>query len=131
MPAEFQKATDYTLIGIKNTDCFLDDILIVSTGSNKHYVLNCLKRLDDENLRVNLPKCHFSKMEIDWLGYHISQLVISLIESETSAILALETPQTLKELRFFLGLVHLFSKFILSSSNLAQISHQLLPLLKK
>ena len=76
MPAEFQKATDYTLIGIKNTYCFFDDILIASTGSeeeHKHYVLNCLKRLDDENLRVNLPKCHFSKMEIDWLGYHISQ----------------------------------------------------------
>ena len=26
MPAEFQKAMDYTLIGLKNTFCFLDDI---------------------------------------------------------------------------------------------------------
>ena len=33
MPAEFQKAMDYTLIGLKNTFCFLDDILIVSKGS--------------------------------------------------------------------------------------------------
>ena len=33
MPAEFQKATDYTLIGLKNAFCFLDDIFIVSKGS--------------------------------------------------------------------------------------------------
>ena len=33
MPAEFQKAMDYTLIGLQNTYCFLDDILIVSKGS--------------------------------------------------------------------------------------------------
>ena len=30
MPAEFQKAMDYNLIGLKNTYCFLDDNLIVS-----------------------------------------------------------------------------------------------------
>ena len=39
---------DYTLIGLKNTFCFLDDILRVSSGSeqdHKQYVLNCLKRL--------------------------------------------------------------------------------------
>ena len=37
MPAEFHKAMDYTLIGLQNTYCFLDDILIVSKGSlNEH-----------------------------------------------------------------------------------------------
>ena len=33
MPAEFQKAMDYTLFGLKNTHCFFDDFLIVSIGS--------------------------------------------------------------------------------------------------
>ena len=104
MPAEFQKAMDYTLIGLKHTYCFLDDILIVSKRSleeHKSYVMKCLKRLDDENRRINLPKCHFGKLEIDWLGYHISQLGISHLESKTAAILTLEAPKTLKNLRFF------------------------------
>ena len=42
MPAEFQKATDYTLIGLQNTFCFSEGILIVSTGSlneHKSYVM--------------------------------------------------------------------------------------------
>ena len=90
--------------------------------------MNCLKRLDGENLRISLPKCHFGMLEIDWLGYHISQSGISPFESKTAAILALETPKTLKKLRSFLGSVHYIGKFI---PNLAQISHPLRPLLKK
>ena len=105
IPAEFQKAMDYTLIGLKNIYCFLDDILIVSKGSGeglrirvvkdrRYYLLNCHKRLDEENCRISLPKCHFCKLEMDWLGYHISQSVISPIESKTSAIVTLEAPKT-------------------------------------
>ena len=125
------KAMDYTLIGLQNTYCFLDNILIVSKGSlteHKSYVMKCLQRLDDENLRINFPKCHFGKLQIDWLGYHISQSGISPLEIKTAAILALEAPKTLKKLRSFLRSVHYIGKFI---PNLAQISHPLRPLLKK
>ena len=33
MPAEFQKTMDYKSIGLKNTYCFLNNILIFSKGS--------------------------------------------------------------------------------------------------
>ena len=33
MPAAFQKVMDYTLVGLQNTHCFLDDIIVVSRGS--------------------------------------------------------------------------------------------------
>ena len=84
---------------LKNTYCFRGDILVVSKGSekdHKRYVMSCLQRLDAKNLRINLSKCHFAKLEIDWLGYHISQSGILPIESQTSAILALEAPKTLQ-----------------------------------
>ena len=93
MPAEFQKAMNYTLIGLKNSYCFLDEISKGSLEQHKCYVMNCLKQLD-ENLRINLPKCHFGKLEID---YHNSQSGISPLESKTSAILALQAPKTLKK----------------------------------
>ena len=66
MPAEFQKAMDYTVICLKNTFCFLDDILIVNKRSEDHFklVTNCLEKLDADNLRVNLAKCQFAKQEI-------------------------------------------------------------------
>ena len=116
---------DYTLIGLNNTYCFLDDLLVVSKGSleeQKSYIMSCLGRLDDENLRINLPKCHFAKLEVDWLGYHIFQSSFLPIECKTSAILAVKAPKALKKLRFFLGSVHYIGKFI---PKLVQISHPL------
>ena len=104
---------DYTLIGLKNTFRFLDDILIVSKGSEEDHfklLLDCLKKLDADNLRINLPKCHFAKQEISWLGYSISKSGISPLETKTSSILSLQPPNTLKKLRSFLGSVHYISK---------------------
>ena len=106
MPAEFQKAMDYTLIGLQNTFCFVDDTIIVSTGTEADHlacVIKCLKKLDEDNLRINLQKCHFAKTEIQWLGYKFTKTGISPLESKTAAILTIPPPTTLKRLRFFLG----------------------------
>ena len=46
---------DYALIGLKNTFCLLDDILIVSKGSEEdifQLVTNCLKKLDADNQKL-------------------------------------------------------------------------------
>ena len=121
MPAEIQKAMGYTLIGLKNTFCFLDVILIVNKGSEENHfnlVVNCLQKLDADNLRINLPKCHLAKQEISWLGYNITQSGTSPLETKILAILSLQPPNTLKNLRSFLGSVHYISKFI---PNLAQL----------
>ena len=67
-PAEIQKAMDYTMVGLQNTYCFLYDIIIVSTGSESDhlsYVIKYLKLLDEDNLRINLQKCHFAETEIE------------------------------------------------------------------
>ena len=104
MPAEFQKAMDYTLIGLQNTYYCLDDIIIVSTGTEADhlaYVFKCLKKLDDDNQRINLQKCHFAKTQIEWLGYKFTQTGISPLESKTAEILSIPPPTTLKRLRSF------------------------------
>ena len=53
---EIQKAKDYTLIRLKNTYCFVDDIVNVSKGSEDHqqHVCNCLNRLDEEIIFLNV-----------------------------------------------------------------------------
>ena len=131
MPAEFQKAMDYTLVGLSHTYCFLHDIIVVSKGtqeSHLKYVYNCLQKLEADNLRTNLSKCHFAKHQINWLGFTFSQSGVKPIESKTAAIAEIKAPKILKQLRSFLGSVHHLSKFI---PNLAKICHPLRPLLKK
>ena len=85
MPAEFQKAIDYTLIGQQNTYCFSDDIIIVRTGTETDhlaYVTKCFKKLDGDNLGINFQKCHLAKTEIEWLGYKFTQTGISPLEKK-------------------------------------------------
>ena len=89
MPAEFQKSMDYTLIGLTNTYCFLDDIIVVSkTSKESHlkYVYNCLRKFDANNFQKNLSKCYFAKQHINLLGFTFSQSGIKPIESKTEAI---------------------------------------------
>ena len=68
MSAALQKVLDYTLDGLQNSHCFLDNIIVVSRGSREEQlklVYKCLKKLDEDNLRINLPKSHFAKTEIE------------------------------------------------------------------
>ena len=132
LPAEFQKVMDYTLIGhLQNTYCFLDDIIIVSTGTETDhlaYVTKCLRKLDEDNLRFNVQKGRFAKTEIEWMGYKFTLTGISQLKSKNAAILAIPPLTTLKCLGSFLGSVHYIGKFI---PHLAQLCHPLRALLKK
>ena len=65
------------------------------------YGLTDLRNLDEHNLRIKLPKCHFAKTEIEWLGYKLIQTGIASLETKTSAILNLTAPRNLKQLRSF------------------------------
>ena len=61
MPAEFRKLVDFTVIGLDNTFCYLDNILIVSKGTYDNYmtlVKNFPHGIVEENFRINLRKCH-------------------------------------------------------------------------
>ena len=84
--------------------------------------------MDDDNLRINLPKCLFAKTEIERLGHKFTQSGIAPLENKSAAILSLTAPKTLKQLRSFLGSVHYLNKFI---PKLSQLCHPLRPLLKK
>ena len=78
MPVESEKAMDYTIVGLENTYCFLDDIIIISTGSEAdhlRYVTKCLKKLDDDNLRISLQKCYFAKQKSNGLAINLARRV--------------------------------------------------------
>ena len=53
IPQAFQKVEEYTLVGLKNTHCFIDDIIIAGHGSKEDHlklVYKCLKKLDEDKL---------------------------------------------------------------------------------
>ena len=115
MTAEFQKTIDKTRYNLKNTFNFLDDIIIV-TGrgieNHKKHTFICLNRLNDENLAINIDKCHYTKNKITWLGHEITEKGLKPIVSKTQAILNLKPPTTHKQLKSLLDSGHHLTKFI-------------------
>ena len=89
MPAAFQIVMDCTLVRLNSIHCFLDDIIIVSRGSKEEHqklVYKCLKKLDDDNLRINLPKCHLATAELEWFCHKFTQSGTAPLETKTAAI---------------------------------------------
>ena len=131
MPAEFQKAIDRTLNHAKNTFCFLDDILIVLKGDEREHeqlVTEVLKKLDNENLALKLEKCAFFQSEVKWLGHKLTSEGITPKITKTEAILKLQHPKCLKQLRSLMGSINHFSKFI---RNAASLTDKFRPLLRE
>ena len=131
MPATFQKTIDKKLQNVTTKFAFLDDILVVTKGNlqeHKNELDKILKKLNDENLAINLQKCEFAKEDIVWLGFKVTPYGVTPTKPKCEAILKLEEPKTLKQLRSFMGCIHHLIKFL---PNLAHISEPLRPLLSK
>ena len=126
MPAEFQKAMDRTINHSKNTFCFLDDILVVSKGSEQEHeklIMNVL-----ENLTLKLSKCEFFQNEVNWLGHKLSAEGITPKITKTEAILKISPPKSLKQLRSTMGSINHLAEFIPKAASLTE---KLRPLLRE
>ena len=131
MPTEFQRIMDLTLAGISNTFAFIDDILIVTHGTETEHiekVTEVLQRLDEANVNLNLDKCTFAADNIEWVGYKLSQQGVEPVNSKVQGISERLKPTNLKQLKSYLGAVHQFIKFI---PNLATMCFPFRTLLKK
>jgi len=71
-----------------------------------------LKKLQDNNLFVNLDKCTFEARGVDYLGIIISKNQIKMNLAKLEGIRDWPTPTTVKQIRSFLGFGNFYRKFI-------------------
>ncbi|KAL4301768.1 hypothetical protein GQ457_10G007190 [Hibiscus cannabinus] len=131
-PATFQGLMNKVFKGQlrKSVLVFFDDILVYSNDLDTHlsHLREVLGTLRAHKLYAKLNKCSFRAGEIDYLGYVISQGVISMDKSKVSSIMEWPVPTSLKELRGFLGLSGYYRRFI---QGYGVIARPLTNLLKK
>ena len=75
---------------------YLDDILIYSQNKEKYlrHLNIVLKKLQEEQLAINLEKSGFLKQELVHLGFVVSQGDLKMDEDKVQSILNWPTPRT-------------------------------------
>ena len=128
---ESQRKIDLTLAGITNTFAFIDDILIVTYGTEEEHMQKLkevLRRLDEANISLKREKCNFAAKSIEWVGYKLTQGGVEQINCKVQGISERLRPTSFKQLGSFLDAVNQLNKFI---PDLAKICYPFTTLLKK
>ena len=127
-PEVFQRRMQQILEGLPGVVCLIDDILIFGKDQEEHNsrLAAVLKRLEENNVTLNSEKCEFNKASIGFVGHLINSEGIRADPAKTSAISQMPAPQSLTELRRFMGMVNQLGKF---SSKIAEIGQPLRELL--
>ena len=73
---------------------------------------NGTKRLINSGLRLRLAKCTFLQKEISYLGHNINRQGLTPVKKTVMAIQASPKPKNVMELRFFLGMINYYGRFI-------------------
>jgi hypothetical protein len=129
-PATFQRMMNVVLSGLTGSRCFvfLDDIVVYAKSLADHdaKLWQVFDRLRESNLKLKPEKCEFLRKEVSYLGHAISENGVLPDTTKTKVIEEFPTPQTVKQLRSFLGLMSYYRRFIPGFSRLAFPLHKLL-----
>ena len=112
---------------------YIDDILIASDNEENHEqdLEALLKILNENNLHLSLHKCSFFQKEISFLGHLINDKGLTPLPEKVSAIANFPLPNTLGNVRRFLGLINFYHRFIKNCAEILQPLNQLMKGYKK
>lgn len=93
---------------------YLDDVIIGSDNEVVHraHLRLLFERFSKYNMSINLGKCIFGKAELEFLGYKVSESGISPVSNKVEAITSYPKPETIEELRRFLGMLNFYRNHI-------------------
>ena len=121
-PAIFQKLMEQVLQGVPDCICYIDDVLVTGKSDDEHlqHIGEVFERFDKFGLRVKKAKCFFLKPSVEYLGYKVDAEGLHATQSKIDAVANAPTPENVKQLRAFMGLVNYYGRFVPSLATRAQ-----------
>lgn len=107
----FQRFMHEVLRGLDDiVFCFVDDLLVHSKDQDEHrrHIEIVLERLNTYGVSLNIDKCEFNRENIEFLGYEVSSDGIKPTQDRIQAIVNYPKPQTIQDLRRFLGMINFY-----------------------
>lgn len=101
------------LAGCPGTLNYLDDILVYGSSKEDMNLKMTLEKLRYHNVRLNSNKCIFGTRTVKFLGFSLSGDGWRVEEDKKKAIENFRRPETIAEVKSFLGLMNFTERFIL------------------
>jgi hypothetical protein len=124
-PDIFQAEMMKLMESLEYVRAYIDDLLCISRESFDDHLdklEEVLKRLCDAGLKDNADKSTFCALEIEYLGCVLSKDGIKPQSNKVQAILAIQPPKGVKQLRHFLGMVQYYRDLWARWSNMLALS---------
>lgn len=123
-PSTFQRLMERCMgdLHLKEVLVFLDDLIIYSDTLEEHErrLLRVLNRLKEYGLKLAPEKCRFFQKSVKYLGHIVSEEGVQTDPEKIETVKAWPVPQTLKQLRSFLGFAGYYRRFIKDYSVIAK-----------
>ena len=94
--------------------CYLDDVLVFSStiAEQLQSLDTVFTRLREYGLKLELKKCAFFQSEVQYLGHRVSAAGIATDPEKVAAVERWPRPETLKQLRSFMGFASYYRRYV-------------------
>ncbi|GFV05782.1 retrovirus-related Pol polyprotein from transposon opus [Trichonephila clavipes] len=105
---------------------YLDDILVASETEEEHktHLKLVFDRLQKHGLRVNISKSTLGVTHLEFLGYLITPEGSKPLPEKVDAILSYKLPETIRDLRTFLGIINFYRRYLKVAAKNQAILHE-------
>lgn len=123
-PSTFQRLMERCMgdLNRKKVLVFIDDLIVFSDTleEHEHRLVQVLTRLKEYGLKLSPEKCKFFQTSVRYLGHIVSEHGVETDPDKIEAIKTWPRPQTLKELKSFLGFAGYYRRFVQDFSKIVK-----------
>ena len=129
-PGAFQRLMEIVSSGLtyEIVLVYLDDIIVFGRSFEEHIhrLQLVFQRIREANLKISPAKCFLFQTKLVFLGHVVSADGIHTDPAKIAAVEKYPVPQTIRQLRSFMGLVGFYRKFVLNFGLIANPLYQLM-----